>query len=127
MKISPKTHRPPAPLTEAMDVIRKILKLLGFSSQTFNAGLDVARPPTAVARDVALAKLLTEFRSKVRYECIEELRSKDSNEKNKELARSVLNECDEVRHLSDRAGLKLLDDKIEKENRSSWRWCNPKD
>ena len=127
MELRPSTESYPlVPMAEATQRIREILRLVGFSRATYNAGLDMVNTKDIGSRITKLSDLFSQFRSRIRHNCLQTLRSRDSDKASKDIACEILQECDSVRQESTKIGLELLDGNSLSSNKSNWRWVESK-
>lgn len=120
------------PVKAALQSIRGLLSLVGFSGLTVRAGLQSASgdndndTPNAssinnyvVGGETAIVEELVRFRAAVRAAALADVKSKNGTDN----VKAILKACDELRDALPAMGLEVMDSK--KDEDSQWRFCVP--
>ena len=129
---SASTKRPTEPIQSALQTLRGMLSLVGFSDATCRAGLDAANDSAGTSNVVggerALLDELVRFRALVRNAAIADLRDKTATDNTQEIMRL----CDDTRDtVFPFLGVELVDRKVGEQdsgstNGSLWKFCIPR-
>lgn len=116
------------PVRFIIDLMRTRLRLVGFSTKTTSAGLDIVNASATQSKIVggerALAEVLIQFRTQVRRVALFDATHGNATEN----TTSILSLCDDLRDVSlPSLGLELVDQKPGDYESPSWRFCLPKD
>jgi len=119
------------PVRVALQNLRNLLSLVGFTELTVGAGLqqkaagnksvDGAASSYVAGGETAIIQELVRFRASVRTAALEDVK----NKKGSDSVKAILKACDELRDSLPVVGIEVVDSKKEKD--PSWRFCVPKD
>jgi cysteinyl-tRNA synthetase len=117
---------PVEPVRAALQTIRGLLSLVGFSDKTTRVGMERSSDDVTTSRVVggepALVEELVRFRAAVRQAALEDAQNNMTSENMKQ----ILKLCDEARdQVFPGIGVEILDGKV-KEESASWRFCLPR-
>ena len=127
----PPSPGPIEPLRAVVDIMRRMLSLVGFSDKTARVGMrayngSYSSVGNVVGGEVALANVLARFRSTVRQLALEDARNKCASENMNE----ILTLCDALRDdVLPEMGIEVSDGRSERGEQqevSKWRFCFPR-
>ena len=123
------TSHPAEPLKFTLSTVRELLSLVGFTPQTYNAGIDTLGKQefssVNLAQCTSLINEIVAFRSSVRSSAICGIR----NENGKSALKEILRLSDKFRdEIMPSLGVEILDRKSsDKNGGGNWRNCSPKE